>query len=83
MEVTLTSILTQSFTDFELILIDDCSADKKFDVAKSFDDPVIKILQAEKNLGCPGAVHNVGLNAARDKYVYFMDHGDCNKLVFR
>ena len=76
LKVTVTSILTQSFTDFELILIDDCSTDNTLAVAKSFDDPRIKILQTEKNLGYPGAVRNVGLDAARGDYVFFMDHDD-------
>ena len=76
LKVTVTSILAQSFTDFELILIDDCSTDNTLDVAKSFDDPRIKILQTEKKLGYPGAVRNVGLKAACGEYVFFMDHDD-------
>ncbi|MBR5913156.1 MAG: glycosyltransferase [Selenomonadaceae bacterium] len=71
-----TSILEQTFKNFELILIDDCSTDKTLDIAKSFDDTRIKILQTEKNLGYPGAVRNVGLDAAIGEYVFFMDHDD-------
>lgn len=71
-----TSILEQTFKDFELILIDDCSTDKTLDIAKSFDDARIKVLQTEKNLGYPGAVRNVGLDAAIGEYIFFMDHDD-------
>lgn len=71
-----TSILQQTFTDFELILVDDCSTDKTLDVAKNFDDARIKILRTEKNIGYPGAVRNIGLDAAAGDYVFFMDHDD-------
>ena len=76
LQTTVQSILSQTFTDFELILIDDCSTDKTLDVAKSFDDARIKILRTEKNLGYPGAVRNVGLEKAVGEYVFFMDHDD-------
>ena len=57
-------------------MIDDCSTDKTLDVAKSFDDARIKILQTEKNLGYPGSVRNIGLDVAIGEYIFFMDHDD-------
>ena len=72
----ITSILEQTFKNFELILIDDCSTDRTLEIAKSFADPRIKILQTEKNLGYPGAVRNVGIDSAIGEYIYFMDHDD-------
>lgn len=71
-----TSILEQTFKKFELILIDDCSTDKTLEIAKSFYDDRIKILQTEKNLGYPGVVRNIGLDAAIGEYIFFMDHDD-------
>ena len=53
------SVLNQTFTDFELILIDDCSTDKTLEIAKSFDDPRIRLIFNEKNLGSPGVFRNV------------------------
>ena len=76
LDISITSILQQTFTNFELILVDDCSTDKTLDIAKSFRDERIKILQTEKNLGYPGATRNVGLDAAIGEYVFFMDHDD-------
>ena len=76
LNLCVTSILQQTFTDFELILIDDCSTDKTFDVAKKFTDTRIKILRTEKNIGYPGAVRNIGLDEAVGDYVFFMDHDD-------
>ena len=76
LSLCINSILAQTFKDFELILIDDCSTDKTLEVAKSFSDSRIRLLQNEKNLGMPGAVRNVGLDVARGEYVYFCDSDD-------
>ncbi len=76
LSLCITSILAQTFKDFELILIDDCSTDKTLEVAKSFSDSRIKILQNKKNLGMPGTVRNVGIDAARGEYLFFCDDDD-------
>lgn len=74
--VCIISILEQTFKDFELILIDDYSTDKTFEIAKSFNDSRIKLLQNEKNLGMPGSVRNVGIDAAQGEYIFFCDDDD-------
>ena len=71
-----TSILQQTFENFEVILVDDCSTDKTLDIVRNFSDARIKILRTKKNSGYPGTVRNVGLNAAIGKYIFFMDHDD-------
>lgn len=76
LNLCLTTILNQTFKDFELILVDDCSTDKTLEIAKSFDDTRIKIIRNKKNMGKPGPVRNVGLSAARGEYVYFCDSDD-------
>ncbi|MCE3255438.1 MAG: glycosyltransferase, family 2 [Rickettsiaceae bacterium] len=53
------SLLTQSEQDFELIIVDDCSADKNVEEIKKFSDPRIKLIQHEYNQGI-----NAGLNDA-------------------
>ena len=45
------SVLAQTYKNWELIIVDDCSTDNSIDVIKSFNDPRIKILHNEKNLG--------------------------------
>ena len=70
------SLLKQTFTNFEGIFIDDCSTDDTLAIAKSFDDPRIKIIKNEKNLGMPGSVRNVGIELARGEYLYFLDNDD-------
>ena len=45
------SILAQEFRDFELILIDDCSTDRTLEIAKSFNDRRIIIVENDFNRG--------------------------------
>lgn len=70
------SILGQTYTDFELILVDDGSKDKSgvmCDGLKSQDDR-IKVIH-QKNKGLSGA-RNSGLDAAKGEYVAFIDSDD-------
>jgi glycosyltransferase involved in cell wall biosynthesis len=50
-EQAIESVLTQTITDFELIVVDDCSSDDTFEIAKKYKDPRIKVYRNEKNLG--------------------------------
>ena len=73
------TLLEQTFKDFEAILIDDGSTDRTLEIAKSFSDPRIKIIELEKNIGGiegVGTVRNIGLEHARGEFIYFMDSDD-------
>ncbi|MBS1735470.1 MAG: glycosyltransferase [Bacteroidetes bacterium] len=48
---SLQSVLNQQFTDFELLIIDDCSNDSSFEYLKSISDPRISLFQNSKNKG--------------------------------
>lgn len=71
------SILAQSFTDWELLLIDDASPDDAIEVALPFaeEDDRIRIIRHEKNHGL-SAARNTGLKNARGSYVWFADSDD-------
>ncbi len=69
------SILSQSFKDFELILIDDASTDGSLEVLRSHDDPRIRIVRNDVNLGL-ARTHNRGLDLARGRYLAMLDHDD-------
>ena len=73
-ETTIKSILAQTFKDFELIIVDDCSTDRSFEIAQRYKDPRIKLFQNMQNKGYPGYGFNKGLELT--KYVYFMDSDD-------
>lgn len=77
--VCLESILIQTFTDFEVIVVDDCSTDASLAVAESYlerFDGRLKIICLEENTGSGAIPRNVGLEYARGKYVFFMDADD-------
>ncbi|OHA18448.1 MAG: hypothetical protein A2664_00700 [Candidatus Taylorbacteria bacterium RIFCSPHIGHO2_01_FULL_46_22b] len=69
------SILKQTFTDFELIIINDGSTDQTLSVAKSFTDPRIKIIDNKQNSGLV-AVRNQAIKAAQGKYIAWLDSDD-------
>lgn len=72
----ITSVLAQTFADFELILIDDGSPDESGEICDRFaaqDDRIIVIHQ--KNEGV-SAARNAGLDIARGKYIVFVDSDD-------
>lgn len=69
------SVLRQTYRDFELLVIDDCSTDGTVSVVRSIDDPRIRIVQNEKNLGLAENL-NRGLSLITTEYVARMDGDD-------
>lgn len=69
------SILDQTFTDFEFLIIDDGSSDDSYSVAASFSDVRIRLIRNNKNLGLVASL-NTGLELARGEYIARMDADD-------
>jgi len=69
------SILLQSYEDFEVLIMDDCSPDDTAEVAHSFQDPRVKYIRNEKNLGVLGN-ENEGVRLSRGKYVWIISADD-------
>lgn len=69
------SILNQTFSDFEFIIIDDCSKDNTVKIINSFNDSRIVLITNDVNMGL-GYSLNLGLNLSRGKYVARMDADD-------
>jgi glycosyltransferase involved in cell wall biosynthesis len=69
------SILSQSYSNFEYIIVNDCSTDSSLKILRSFRDPRIKIISNSKNLGVAGSL-NRALKLAKGKYVARMDADD-------
>jgi len=70
------SVLSQSFDNFELIIVDDGSTDSSFLIAANFveKDCRCRILR-QGNRG-PGASRNLGIDSAKGEYLYFLDADD-------
>ena len=69
------SMLSQTFTDFELIVLNDCSPDNAEDILDEFKDPRIVRYLGEKNQGLANVL-NIGMQMARGKYIARMDSDD-------
>src|SRR5262245_48755944 len=70
------SILSQTYEDFEVLIMDDCSPDKTPEIAQSFHDPRVKHVRHEKNLG-HHRNYNKGIELAHGKYVWLISADDC------
>lgn len=69
------SILTQTFRDFELLIIDDASTDNTVAIINHLKDPRIRLVKSGDRLRFSGAL-NLGLSLARGKYIARMDADD-------
>lgn len=69
------SVLSQDFTDFELIILDDGSTDDTLTEVAQITDPRIRIERNGQNLGIPASRQNC-LNLARGKYLAWLDSDD-------
>lgn len=77
--VCLESLLIQTLTDFEVIVVDDCSTDNSLVIAESYLERFggrLKIFSLEENTGSGAVPRNVGLEYASGKYIYFVDADD-------
>ncbi|MGM9816084.1 MAG: glycosyltransferase family 2 protein [Lepagella sp.] len=76
LEQTISSILSQSETDWELLLIDDGSSDSTPDLCRKYaaDDPRIQVYH-QANAG-PSAARNFGISLAQGEYLTFLDADD-------
>jgi glycosyltransferase involved in cell wall biosynthesis len=69
------SILTQSFEDFEFVIVNDGSTDRSADVIKSYSDKRIRFIENPKNLGLIASL-NIGLDICKGDYIVRMDQDD-------
>ncbi|HEX2527420.1 MAG TPA: glycosyltransferase family 2 protein [Geminicoccus sp.] len=71
----LESVLAQSFSNFEAIVIDDGSDDETVSVVKAFSDPRIKLIELPENIG-PAGSRNAGIHRASGRFLAFLDSDD-------
>ncbi len=69
------SILHQTYTDFELLIINDGSTDSSLDIAQAYTDPRVRIINNDRNRGLINTL-NLGLGLAQGGYIARMDSDD-------
>ncbi|WP_313581105.1 glycosyltransferase family 2 protein [Chishuiella sp.] len=72
---TFLSIKAQTYTNWEWIIVDDCSVDKSVELIKSFEDSRIKLFIQSDNQGAAHA-RNLALNNAKGRFITFIDSDD-------
>lgn len=79
LEQSLDSVLNQTFTDYELIVVDDCSTDRSNEIAQSYIDRFegrMRLVKMKKNTGGAALPRNTGIRLSRGKYLAFLDTDD-------
>lgn len=76
---TIDSVLNQSYSNWEMIIVDDCSSDRTGDIVKKYKDKRIKYIKLDKNSGASVA-RNVAIKEAKGKYIAFLD---CDDIWFK
>lgn len=72
---TLHSIFSQTFNDYEILIVDDCSTDNTVKIISGLNDSRIKLFVNEKNMGA-AYCRNLALKQANGEYIAFLDSDD-------
>ena len=72
------SVLLQNFSDFEFLIINDCSKDNTAEIVKSYmaRDERIRLINLPVNMGAPAGPRNVGIKQSLGKWIAFIDSDD-------
>ena len=76
-KICINSILAQTFTDYEVIIVDDCSTYNSYKICTELygGNKKVRLLRHEKNQG-QGPARNTGIENARGEYICFVDDDD-------
>ena len=72
------SLCRQTYKNFEVIIVDDCSSDGSYDELCKYAEAsplTIRVFKTEKN-GGPGIARNIGMDAAKGEWITFIDNDD-------
>lgn len=81
LEECINSILSQTFTDFELIVVNDCSPDDILSIVTQFNDPRIRYYENEVNIGAENVIDNWNKCLSFAKGDFFILMGDDDKMA--
>lgn len=75
LEETISSVMDQTFTNWEWLITDDQSTDNSVEIIQKYKDPRIKLIIAKKNGGA-GHARNLSLQKASGRFITFLDADD-------
>lgn len=75
---TLLSVINQTYTLYEIIIIDDCSTDESVNIVEEISktNSSIRLIKLDKNFGGPARPRNIGIEQAKGEYIAFLDADD-------
>ena len=74
-EECIDSVLSQTYDNWELLIVDDCSSDNSCEMIRKYNDNRISLIELEKNIGAAEA-RNIALRKAKGKHIAFLDSDD-------
>ena len=80
-ENAIKSVLNQTFTDFNLVIVNDCSTDKSVEIASKYISDTVGIIHHKKNTGL-AAARNSGIKNSNSNYIIYLDADDLWKPTF-
>lgn len=77
-QYTLDTVLSQTYTDWELLVVNDCSTDNTAAIVAQYqqDDSRVQLINLPHNMGAPAGPRNRGIQAARGRWIAFLDADD-------
>lgn len=72
---TVESVIAQTYENWELIIVDDCSTDRSLEVVASLNDPRIRVISNESNSGA-AVTRNRAIDEAKGRWIAFLDSDD-------
>ena len=75
---TIKSVINQTYSNWEMLIVDDCSTDNSAQIIKEFalKDKRIKYLKTENPTGSPSIPRNLAISKSKGKYIAFLDSDD-------
>lgn len=70
------SVINQTYNNWELIIVDDCSTDDTVKLITQIDDARIRVIKLLENSGSPATPRNVGIDISIGEYIAFLDSDD-------
>lgn len=78
LKMTIRSVLNQTYQNLQIIVVDDKSTDDSVSIVRQLmsEDARIELIETQQNYGAPAGPRNIGVRAAKGKWIAFLDSDD-------